>query len=194
MHKLKIMADTTSVVPFWETLIAGVIASGLLSSFLTTWYERRKESKRLQLEMIEKAMAMLHRHYSETESVAMDFLHSIISNEPTKEIQSTVDPYDLHLAILKCAPYLDDEYQKYNKASVDISISIAQYKGRTQRTQERFETNVEQGNDVLKTMLDTTMTSFLSRCHRLVGIGHRFAWRQFRQSWSDFSSRFWGLR
>jgi type II secretory pathway component PulK len=76
------MADPTSIVPFWETLIASVVASGLLSSFLTTWYQRRKQNKRLQLDLIEKAMAMLRRHYSETESKAVEFLHSISSKEP----------------------------------------------------------------------------------------------------------------
>lgn len=188
------MADPTSVVPFFETLLASVIASGILSAVLTTRHERSKENKRLQLEMIDKAMAMLHRHYVETEAIAIEVLHSAIGNDSPAAPPSSVDPYELHQAILKCAHHLNEEYQKYNQASVNIALSTALYKGRTERVQDQIEKNVMKDSDILKDMQDTMMTSMISRYHRLTGMGYRWAWKQFRQSYSDYSRKFWGLK
>ena len=182
------MAD----VPFWETLIASVLASGALSALLTTGAERRKRNTELQLERLEKAIGMLRSHFQELDALVDEFMLDPDSAK-NKELEPKIAPMDLQVAITMCAPYLDEEVRKYFAAKVVIVTSIGLYTNRSDRTKERLTDSVIQALDRLKRQHDLIATALLSRCHRLIGVGRKWAWLQFKQSYSDFSCQFWGL-
>jgi hypothetical protein len=109
------LQDPTSAFPFWETIIASVIASGLLSSLITILYERRKQSKDRQLLEIKKALSFLREDYEEVRKASHEF-------EKGKQVWGNDVPLpfknskDVWISLYLCCPRLDKTIEEYLSA------------------------------------------------------------------------------
>lgn len=161
------MAD----VGFWETIVVSVLASGISSSVLaavvTARNERRKQDKSLQLEKIERAIALAIEDFEE----ANDFLKDFSSDTFIYKEKRTVSPLDLHIAIVICIPYLDKSIGEYREARDLLSYYL-----------EKFNSSKGEDRIVLRRTIMSHFVKFgrtyvpiwdglLSEYRRIIGIG-----------------------
>jgi hypothetical protein len=117
------MAD----VGFWETIVVSVLASGISSSALAAVVaarnERRRQDKRLQLEKLERAITLALKDFEE----ANDFIKDFSSDKFIYKEKRSVNPLELHMAIVICIPYLDKSIGEYREARDLLSYYLEKF-------------------------------------------------------------------
>jgi hypothetical protein len=157
-------------LPFWETLVGSLVASGILSSlvsgFMSSRSERKKQDKQLRLERLEKSMTLLRKNYDEVFQHGVYYLET---HDKATGFQPSVNPLDLHVAILMCAPRLDAVVKEYIGASTKI-VNFAKMQPNSARSQEWLDGEIGSAINLLKQSHDATLTTVLSVCHEILGI------------------------
>jgi len=157
-------------VPFWETLVGSLVASGILSSlvsgFISSRSERKKQDKQLRLERLERAMTLLRNNYDEVFQHGISYLET---HNEAQDFQPSVNPLDLHVAILMSAPQLDAGVKEYIGASTKI-VNFAKMQPNSARSQEWLDDEIGSAINLLKESHDGILTTMLSVCHEILGI------------------------
>jgi len=148
-------------IPPWVTITASLVGSGLISSLITTIFERRKQNKTLQLEEIKKAVSLLREDFD----IILDSVHKHNLSEWKPEMESSwKDGTEVWVSVHLCIPRLDEVIQLYFDARKEILMALVYDKNKL------LVGSIPQNASKISTHHSIILNNLIDEWQRILGI------------------------